>query len=120
MGLAEGLLTARSSAASLSGSRIPLEIFFIPPIQCQAPMGRTVPTWRDRFERRVEYWSSFRKTLRSEERAEFDRLLKSVRSRSSACGMLPASDELEPAMLAMLVELSSRISKLEGESRGDA
>ena len=83
-------------------------------------MGRTVPTWRDRFERRAEYWTSFRKTLRSEERAEFDRLLKSVRSRSSACGMLPASDELEPAMLAMLVELSSRISKLEGESRGDA
>ena len=83
-------------------------------------MGRTVPTWRDRFERRAEYWSSFRKTLRSDEREEFDRLLKSVRSRSSACGMLPASDELEPALLAMLVELSSRISKLEGASKGDA
>ena len=58
--------------------------------------------------------------LRSDEREEFDRLLKSVRSRSSACGMLPASDELEPALLAMLVELSSRISKLEGASKGDA
>ena len=78
------------------------------------------PTWRDRIERRAEYWSSFRKTLRSDEREEFDRLLKSVRSRSSACGMLPASDELEPALLAMLVELSSRISKLEGASKGDA
>ena len=98
----------------------PCEIFLIPPIKCQGPMGRTVPTWRDRIERRAEYWSSFRKTLRSDEREEFDRLLKSVRSRSSACGMLPASDELEPALLAMLVELSSRISKLEGESKGDA
>lgn len=100
--------------------RCPCEIFLIPPIQCQGPMGRTVPTWRDRIERRAEYWSSFRKTLRSDERAEFDRLLKSVRSRSSACGMLPASDELEPALLAMLVEISSRISRLEGASKGDA
>lgn len=98
----------------------PCEIFLIPPTKCQGPMGRTVPTWRDRIERRAEYWSSFRKTLRSDEREEFDRLLKSVRSRSSACGMLPASDELEPALLAMLVELSSRISKLEGASEGDA
>ena len=83
-------------------------------------MGRTVPTWRDRIERRAEYWSSFRKTLRCDEREEFDRLLKSVRSRSSACGMLPASDELAPALLAMLVELSSRLAKLEGASEGDA
>ena len=100
--------------------RCPCEIFLIPPIRFQVPMGRTVPTWRDRIERSAEYWSSFRKTLRSDEREEFDRLLKSVRSRSSACGMLPASDELEPALLAMLVEISSRISKLEGASKGDA
>ena len=50
---------------------------------------------------------------------EFDRLMTSIRSRASACGMLPSSDELEPALLAILIELSSRVAELEGERRDD-
>jgi hypothetical protein len=45
-------------------------------------------------------------------------MLKSVRSRSSACGMLPASDVFEPALLAMLIDINSRLTKLEeGKNR---
>ena len=78
-------------------------------------MGRTLPTWRDRIESRIEHWSIFRRALRLDERSDFDRLLKSVRMRSSACSMIPAVDEIEPALLAMLVGLESRLSKLEKE-----
>tara|TARA_B100000900_G_C20598152_1_gene724305 strand:- start:1575 stop:1826 length:252 start_codon:yes stop_codon:yes gene_type:complete len=76
-------------------------------------MGRTVSTWRDRIERRIEYWASFRRVLRLSEKNEFDRVLRSIRDRSSACGMLPTSDVFEPAVLAALVNISLRISKLE-------
>ena len=76
-------------------------------------MGRTVSTWRDRIERRIESWVLFRRVLRLSEKNEFDRILKSIRNRSSACGMLPASDVFEPAILAALVDISLRISKLE-------
>ena len=78
-------------------------------------MGRTLPTWRDRIESRMEHWSIFRRALRLDERSDFDRLVKSVRMRSSACSMVPAVDEIEPALLAMLVGLESRLSKLEKE-----
>ena len=78
-------------------------------------MGRTLPTWRDRIEARIEYWSIFRRALRLDERSDFDRLMRSVRMRSSACGMIPATDEIEPALLAMLVDLESRLFKLERE-----
>ncbi len=78
-------------------------------------MGRTLPTWRDRIESRIEHWSIFRRALRLDERSDFDRLVKSVRIRSSACSMIPAVDEIEPALLAMLVGLESRLSKLERE-----
>ena len=78
-------------------------------------MGRTLPTWRDRIESRIEHWSIFRRALRVDERSDFDRLAKSVRMRSSACSMIPAVDEIEPALLAMLVGLESRLSKLERE-----
>ncbi len=78
-------------------------------------MGRTLPTWRDRIEARIEQWSIFRRTLRLSERNDFDRLMNSVRMRSSACSMIPATDEIEPALLAMLVNLESRLFKLEKE-----
>ena len=83
------------------------------------PMGRTVPTWRNRIERRIDSWKPFRRVLRYSERDEFDRMLNSVRSRSSACGMLPASDVLEPALLAMLIDINSRLTKLEEEKIRD-
>ena len=76
-------------------------------------MGRTVSTWRDRIERRIESWVLFRRVLRLSEKNEFDRILKSIRNRSSACGMLPASDVFEPAIQSALVDISLRISKLE-------
>ena len=70
------------------------------------------------MERRIDSWMPFRRVLRRSERDEFDLMLKSVRSRSSACGMLPASDVLEPALLVMLIDINSRLTKLEeGKNR---
>jgi hypothetical protein len=51
------------------------------------------------------------------ERAEFDRMLRAARERSAACGMVPSSDVFEPAVLAMLVDVNSRLTAL--ETRGD-
>lgn len=78
-------------------------------------MGRTVATWRDRIERRIVALARYRRALRLDDRIAFDRLLNSVRSRSSACGMMPASDEFEPALLSMLVDLETRLSRVEKE-----
>jgi hypothetical protein len=46
-------------------------------------------------------------------------MLNSIRSRSSACGMLPASDVLEPALLAILIDINTRLTKLEEEKNSD-
>ena len=62
-------------------------------------MGRTVPTWRNRLEKRIDYWR--------------ENLASAVRRRSSACGMLPLSDEFEPIVLAMLIDIDIRLSSLE-------
>ena len=44
-------------------------------------------------------------------------LTSAVRRRSSACGMLPLSDEFEPIVLAMLIDINVRLSSLEEENR---
>jgi len=80
-------------------------------------MGRTVPTWRNRLERRIEYWRDFKRVLRPVERDSLEDLASAVRRRSSACGMLPLSDEFEPIVLAMLIDINVRLSSLEKENR---
>jgi len=42
-----------------------------------------------------------------------ENLEAAVRRRSSACGMLPLSDEFEPIVLAMLIDVEMRLSALE-------
>lgn len=76
-------------------------------------MGRTVPTWRSRLEKRIEYWRDFKRALRPNERDSLENLASAVRRRSSACGMLPLSDEFEPIVLAMLIDIDIRLSSLE-------
>ena len=82
-------------------------------------MGRTVPTWRNRLERRIEDWRDFKRVLRPVERDSLEDLASAVRRRSSACGMLPLSDEFEPIVLAMLIDINVRLSSLEEENRGN-
>ena len=82
-------------------------------------MGRTVPTWRNRLERRIEYWRDFKRVLRPVERDSLEDLASAVRRRSSACGMLPLSDEFEPIVLAMLIDINVRLSSLEEENRSN-
>lgn len=76
-------------------------------------MGRTVRTWRNRLEEKVDYWRGFKRTLRPRERESMENLEAAVRRRSSACGMLPLSDEFEPIVLAMLIDVEMRLSALE-------
>ena len=82
-------------------------------------MGRTVPTWRNRLEKRIDYWRDFKRALRPDERVSLENLASAVRRRSSACGMLPLSDEFEPIVLAMLIDINVRLSSLEEENRGN-
>ena len=82
-------------------------------------MGRTVPTWRNRLEKRIEYWRDFKRALRPGERESLEELASAVRRRSSACGMLPLSDEFEPIVFAMLIDINARLSSLEAEHGDD-
>ena len=76
-------------------------------------MGRTVPSWRNRLEKRIDYWRDFKRALRPGERDSLENLASAVRRRSSACGMLPLSDEFEPIVLVMLIDIDIRLSSLE-------
>ena len=61
-------------------------------------------------------WARYRRALRLDDRIAFDRLLFGE-SRSAACGMMPASDEFEPALLSMLVDLNEVVQSGEGALR---
>ena len=42
-------------------------------------------------------------------------MIKAVRTRAAACGMIPTVDPMEPIFLAILVEAYERISRIERE-----
>lgn len=76
-------------------------------------MGRTVPTWRTRIEDELKLLESFRRALPSTEKDLLDALVKGVRHRRTAGGMLPSHDVWKPMLLSMLVETMVQNSKLE-------
>ena len=55
-------------------------------------MGRTVPTWRIRIEKKLGQLEHLKKALNLEDRLALELLVDGVRKRRSAGGMLPAHD----------------------------
>ncbi|MEJ5330415.1 MAG: hypothetical protein WHT07_09700 [Desulfobaccales bacterium] len=86
-------------------------------------MGRTVLPYSYMWEEERQRWRKFRRALRKEDQAHFDRLFEAARRHLQA-GVYAASPwPLESMLLAMLLEhekalaeLKERLAAQEGES----
>lgn len=84
-------------------------------------MGRTTPTYRRFLDAYEADWGDYRRALRSERRADFDRLFEGAAARAHAAGLQNPPDPLEAVYLSMLVaheaelrRLRERVAALEG------
>ncbi|WP_435333588.1 hypothetical protein [Haloarchaeobius sp. TZWWS8] len=92
-------------------------------------MGRTNPTYRDHLRRFRERYGSFRRALRREYQADFDRLFERADAHAHAAGYQNATDPETAALVSMLLahevelrELRERLAALDssGDSAADA
>ena len=77
-----------------------------------AVMGRTVPTYRMHLEGILARWGDYRRALREEDRALFDKVVNGARQHASAAGYCAHLDPVETALLGMLIELQREVEKM--------
>lgn len=84
-------------------------------------MGRTNPTFRTVLDRYVADCRRFRRALRHEEKAHFDRLMAKARRHADAAGHVNGRDPETAILLAILLEQEKELQALreqvEGETR---
>jgi uncharacterized membrane protein YccC len=88
-------------------------------------MGRTNPTYRDCLDAYEQRCQPFRRALRRDRTADFDRLFERARNHAHAAGHLNPTDPERAALLSMLLaqeaelrELAEELRELRGE-RGE-
>ncbi|MFC7098165.1 hypothetical protein [Halobaculum marinum] len=75
-------------------------------------MGRTTPTYRRFLDSYESDWSDFRRALRRERRADFDRLFEGAAAHAHAAGVQNPPDPLEAVYLSMLVAHRAELRRL--------
>lgn len=75
-------------------------------------MGRTVRSYRTVLEEMIEEWQGFRKALRKEDRAAFDRLMERARKHASAASYDTRTDPVESLFMSILLEQGKEIEEL--------
>lgn len=85
-------------------------------------MGRTNPTFRDRLRRFEEDWQPFRRGLRSEHQADFDRLIEMAERFAAAAGYQNPAHPYRAIVVSILVaqevdrrRLEARVTALEAD-----
>lgn len=88
-------------------------------------MGRTNPTYRDSLERYESSWKPFRRALRRDRKADFDRLFDRAHEFAAASGQQNPADPHRTVVLSMLLSqerelrrLRERVDALEAEDGG--
>jgi len=76
-------------------------------------MGRTNPTYRDHLQRLEDDWQPFRRGLRREYKADFDRLFDRARTHADAAGYHNSSDPDLAAVLSILLAHEHEIRQLQ-------
>lgn len=76
-------------------------------------MGRTVPTFRQLIEEAAQRWLKFRRALRQEDQAHFDRLFLRVRSYTQAATYQCHDNPMEAILLSIALDQEKRLSALE-------
>jgi hypothetical protein len=75
-------------------------------------MGRTNPTYRDFLDRFAEQHQSFRRGLRREYTADFDRLFDHARAHADAAGYHNATDPEVAVLLSILLAHEHELRQL--------
>lgn len=75
-------------------------------------MGRTNPTFRDLLRALETRWADYRRALRYDDQAHFDRLFEHAAAHADAAGYLNPGDPMEPVLVSMLLEQQKAIDRL--------
>jgi hypothetical protein len=75
-------------------------------------VGRTVRSYRTVLEDMIDQWQGFRKALRKEDRAAFDRLMDRARTHASAASYDTRVDPVESLFMSILLEQEKEIEEL--------
>ncbi|WP_416841077.1 hypothetical protein [Haloferax sp. DFSO52] len=75
-------------------------------------MGRTNPTFRDSLRRYRESWAPYRRALRAEEKADFDRLFERAHEHAAAAGHANPADPHRAVVLSMLLSQERELRHL--------
>jgi len=78
-------------------------------------MGRTVPTMTQMVQSEEESWAPFRRALRAQDRAAFDRLFAAARHYAAVASYTARPVPFEAILLSMLLEAMKAIQHLEDE-----
>jgi hypothetical protein len=76
-------------------------------------MGRTVPTFVQLIEQASKHWSKFRRALRREDQAHFDKLFLSVRCYTQAATYQCHDNPMEAILLSIALDLQKRLDAVE-------
>lgn len=66
-------------------------------------MGRTNPTYRDFLDAYEDRWQKYRRGLRSQYQADFDRLFERAHQHADAAGYMNANDPEITVLFSMLL-----------------
>ena len=76
-------------------------------------MGRTNTTYRDLLRAMESRWQEYRRALRYDDQAVFDRLFEYARAHADASGVQNHQFVEIPALISMLIEQQKQIDDLE-------
>lgn len=76
-------------------------------------MGRTNPTFRDVLRHFEDRWQPYRRALRHEDKARFDKLLTHARTHADAAGNLNHQSPVIPVLLSIVLAQERRLDELE-------
>lgn len=82
-------------------------------------MGRTNPTYRDQLRRIEDDWGSFRRALRRDDKAHFDRLFVAARNYADAAGYQNHPDPMVAVLVSVLIDQQRRLAELEEATSGE-
>jgi hypothetical protein len=75
-------------------------------------MGRTNPTYRDRLQRLEDDWQPFRRGLRRQYKADFDRLFEKAAAHADAAGYANGADPEFAFVLSVLLAQEAELQEL--------
>jgi|PlaIllAssembly_1097288.scaffolds.fasta_scaffold1768629_1 hypothetical protein len=76
-------------------------------------MGKTVESYRMALEDEICRWKGFAKTLRTEDKEAFDKVMDACRSLASAGSNATQPILFEPMLISIVVDLQKKMSRLE-------